>query len=101
MVSLMRYGPLWPSSLRGRSRTPVLDIPWTFLADFWPEYPNLRRPKRHRRPKARSDPCSERTGPVSIRMPFSENSSSEAGSDRSILILFMVLVIVALPSGMR
>src|SRR5450755_3769076 len=35
MFSLVRYGPLWPCSLRGRSRARVLDIPPRhFLADF-------------------------------------------------------------------
>ena len=35
MFSFVRYGPLWPSSLRGRSRAPILDIPPRhFLVDF-------------------------------------------------------------------
>src|SRR5205823_2011169 len=35
MFSLVRYGPLWPCSLRGRSRARVLDIPPRhFLAGF-------------------------------------------------------------------
>src|SRR3954451_13145536 len=35
MFSFVRYGPLWPCSLRGRSRVRVLDMPPRhFLADF-------------------------------------------------------------------
>src|SRR6266540_1379190 len=51
MFSLVRYGPLWPCSLRGRSRARVLDIPPRhFLADFDDTTHSEAPRRRHREP---------------------------------------------------
>jgi hypothetical protein len=51
MFSLARYDPLWPCSLRGRSRVRVLDIPPRhFLAGFKDSAHSEAPRRRHMEP---------------------------------------------------
>src|SRR5271154_2541640 len=81
MFSLVRYGLLWPCSLRGRSRAQVLDIPRSGV-EAWGTPPNAgdRAALRHADARPAAGPAPRPRSAESFR---SRSASPRSGSRRS------------------